>query len=55
MEEALAQAKEREVVLDDGDYLHILAGCCRGGLGAQAGAAIPPLLPRKFGYFQELR
>ena len=55
VEEMLKKAEEAEVVLDDGDYLHIMVGCAKGGLKQQAQEHLIPKLPKKTGFFQEMR
>jgi len=55
VEEMLKKAEEAEVVLDDGDYLHIMVGCAKGGLKQQALEHLVPKLPKKAGFFQEMR
>ena len=55
VEEMLKKAEEAEVVLDDGDYLHVMVGCAKGGLHQQAQEHLLPKLPKKAGFFQEMR
>jgi pentatricopeptide repeat protein len=50
--ETLEQAEAAGVVLDDGDLLSVMVGCCQGGLHRQAADHVQPRLPHKSGFFQ---
>ena len=51
----LARAEVDQVKMGDGDLLSVMVGCCRGGLELQARKNLVQKLPRKTGYFQEMR
>merc|ERR1719431_1604253 len=54
VEEVLEKFKNEDVMLDDGDVFNIITACCQGGLADHASSLIP-MLPKKAGYFQEMR
>eukprot|EP00090_Calanus_glacialis_P034548 TRINITY_DN5817_c0_g1_i1.p1 TRINITY_DN5817_c0_g1~~TRINITY_DN5817_c0_g1_i1.p1 ORF type:complete len:1542 (-),score=471.24 TRINITY_DN5817_c0_g1_i1:80-4384(-) len=54
VEEVLAKAVAEDVSLDDGDMFSIILACSQAGLHKEAQGLVSKL-PRKRGYFQELR
>ena len=54
VEEIMERAAEEDVKLDDGDIFSIILACSHGGLIKESESLVPKL-PRKRGFFQEMR